>query len=108
MQDPVGADRVVMAKTRQREAFAKHVDELDEREKKIARHSPDAQETTSTTSSSSSEANRADSNVQHRQERNDGVHKQDADMNNDDKAKQSPTEEKCHVIVSRNRETQDD
>ena len=28
--------------------------------------------------------------MQHRQERNDGVHEQDADMNNDDKEKQSP------------------
>ena len=33
-------------------------------------------------------ANSADSNVQHRQESNDGVHEQDADMNNDDKEKQ--------------------
>ena len=34
---------------------------------------------------SSGTKNRADSNVQHRQESNDGVHEQDADMNNDDK-----------------------
>ena len=45
--------------------------------------------------------------MQHRQESNDGAHKQDADMN-DDKEKQSPTEEKSHVSVSRNTETQDD
>ena len=37
MQDPVGADRVVRHKTRHDEAFAKHVEEHDEREKKIAR-----------------------------------------------------------------------
>ena len=46
--------------------------------------------------------------MQHRQESNGGVHEQDADMNNDDKEKRSPTEEKSHVTVSRNRETEDD
>ena len=44
MQDPVGADRVVRTKTRHDEAFARHVEEHDEREKKIARRSTDAQE----------------------------------------------------------------
>ena len=75
------------------EAFARHVEELDEREKKIARRSADVPETTSNqslSSSSSSGANRADSNVH-------GVHEQDADMNNDDKEKTG------HVNVSRNR-----
>ena len=45
--------------------------------------------------------------MQHRQESNDGVHKQDADMNKDDK-EQDPTEEKSNVTVSKTRETQDD
>ena len=31
MQDPVGADRVVRTKTRHAEAFARHVEEHDER-----------------------------------------------------------------------------
>ena len=82
------------------------------KEKKIARRSTDAQETTSdqplSPASSSSGASRADSNVQRRQESNDGVHEQDADMNNDDKEKQTPTEERSHVTVSRNGETEDD
>ena len=80
-------------KTRHDEAFAEHVEEHDERGKKIARHSHGAQETTHnqpSSSSSSSGAIRADSNVQHRQESNDSVHKQDVDMNNDDKEKQDP------------------
>ena len=70
MQDPVGPDRAVRTKTRRHEAFARHVEEPDEREKKIARRSTDAQETTSDqpSSSSSSGANRVDSNVQHRQQ----------------------------------------
>ena len=59
-------------------------------------------------SSSSSGASRADGNVQHRQESNDGVREQDADVNTDDKEEQSPTEEKSHVNVIRNRETGDD
>ena len=42
MQDPVGADRVVRTKTRRDEAFERHVEEHDEREKKIARRSTDA------------------------------------------------------------------
>ena len=112
MQDPVGADRVVRTKSRHDEAFARHVEEHDETGKKIARRSTDAQETTSnqplSSSSSNSGANRADSKVQHRQESNDGVHEHDADMNNDDKEQQSPTEDKSHVTVSRNSETEDD
>ena len=36
MQDPVGADRVVRTTTRQDEAFARHVEEHDEREEKIS------------------------------------------------------------------------
>ena len=39
---------------------------------------------------------------------NDGVRRQDADMNNDDKEKQDPTEGKSNVTVRRNRETQDE
>ena len=74
MQDPVGADRVVRTKTRHDEAFARRVEEHDVREKKIARRSTDAQEMTSnrslsSSSSSSSGANRADTNVQHKQEK---------------------------------------
>ena len=46
--------------------------------------------------------------MEHRQESNDGVHEQDADMNNDDKEKQSLTGGKSHVTVSKNRETEDD
>ena len=46
--------------------------------------------------------------MQHRQESSDGVHEQNADVNNDDKEKQSPAEEKSHVTASRNRETEDD
>ena len=110
-QDPVGADRVVRTKTRHDEAFARHVEEQDEREKQIARRSTDAQETTSnqpSSSSSSNGTNRADNNVEHKQESNGGVHEQDAAMNNDDKEKQSRTEDKSHVTVSRHRETQDD
>ena len=87
-QDPVGADRAVGTKT----AFARHVEEHNEREKKIAGCSTDAQETTSNQQSSSSSSsssrrggNRADNNVRHEQESNDGVHEQDADMNNDDR-----------------------
>ena len=73
------------------------MEEHDEREKKIARHSHDAQETTHnqpSSSSSSSGATRADSNVQHRQEGNDSVHKQDVEKNNDDKEKQDPRKNK--------------
>ena len=54
MQDPVGADRVVRTRTRHEEALAKHVGELDEREKKLARHSHHTQEDTLDQSSSSS------------------------------------------------------
>ena len=107
---PVGGEREVKAKTRCDEAFERHEEE-HERKKKIARRSTDAQETTCNqplSSSSSSGANRVDNNVQHKQESTDGVHEQDADMNNDDKEKLSPTEEKSHVTVSRNRETEDD
>ena len=39
--------------------------------------------------------------MQHKRESNDGVHEQDANMHNDDKEKQSPTEEESHVTVSR-------
>ena len=46
--------------------------------------------------------------MQHRQESNDGVHEQDADMNNDYNEKQGPTEDESHVTVCRNRETEDD
>ena len=59
---------MVRVETRHDEAFARHVEEHDERGKKIARHSTDAQEMTRnqpSSSSSSSGANRADSNVQH-------------------------------------------
>ena len=59
-------------------------------------------------SSSSSGANRADDNVQRKQESNDDAHEQDADMINDDKEKQSPTEDKGHVTVSKNTEAEDD
>ena len=45
--------------------------------------------------------------MQHRQGSNDSVHKQDIDMNRDDK-KQDPMEDKSNVSVSRNRETHDD
>ena len=45
--------------------------------------------------------------MQHRQESNDSVNKQDADMNKDDREKQDPMEEESKVTVSRNRETQD-
>ena len=93
MQGPVGADRVVRTTTRHDEAFARHLEEHNETEKKIARRSTDAQETTSDqplSSLSSSGTNRADNNVQQRQESNDGVHEQDADMKNDDKEKQCP------------------
>ena len=74
-QDPVGADREDRTETRHDEAFAEHVEEHDEREKKIARHSHDAQGTTHNqpSSSSSSGAIRADSNVQGRQENKDSV-----------------------------------
>ena len=46
--------------------------------------------------------------MQHIQESNDGVHKQDADMNNDDKDKQSPSEDQGHVTVSKNRGRDDE
>ena len=104
----VGADRVIRTKTRHDEVFLKHMEAHDERENKIARHSPDAQETThnnqpsSSSSSSSCGANRPDINMHHRQDSNDDVHKQYGDMNIDDKEKQSPTE------VTSLRETQDD
>ena len=42
MQDPVGEDRAVRAKARHDEAFARHVEERDEREEKIAGRSADA------------------------------------------------------------------
>ena len=71
------------------------------KERRSARRRTDAQETTSnppsSLSSSSSRANRADDNVQQRQESNVGVHEQDADVNNDDKEKQSTAEDKSHV-----------
>ena len=62
--------------TRHDEAFARHEEEHDERGKKIARHSTDAQDMTRNQPSSSSSisgTNRADSNVQHKQESNDGA-----------------------------------
>ena len=46
--------------------------------------------------------------MQHRQESNDWVNKQDVDMIKDDKEKQDPVEEKGGVTASRNRETEDD
>ena len=46
--------------------------------------------------------------MQHRQESNHGVHEQDPEMMNNDDKKQSPTEEKSHVTVRSNRETEDD
>ena len=54
--------------TRHDEAFARHEEEHDERGKKIARHSTDAQDMTRNQPSSSSSisgTNRADSNLQH-------------------------------------------
>ena len=93
MQDPVGADRAARTETRRNEAFARHVEEHGEREKEIARRSTGAQETTSnqpfSSSSSSSRSNGADSNVQHRQESNDAVHKQDTDSMTTEKNKVS-------------------
>ena len=38
MQDPERADRVVRTKTRINDALAKHIEEHDERAKKIAKH----------------------------------------------------------------------
>ena len=63
-QDPIGADGIVRTKTRHAEAFAKHVEEHDEREQKIARRGHDAQEPSHNQASplsSRSGANRADS-----------------------------------------------
>ena len=97
MQDSVAADRVVRTKTQRRrsqDTVPTHQTQVI-----ISRHHHHNLQAVGHT---------ADGNVQHRQESNDGVHKQDADMNNDDKEKQSPTEDKSHVTVSRNRETQDD
>ena len=58
MQDPVGADRVVRTKTRHDEAFARHPEEHDERVKRIARRSTDAQEMTSIQPFSSSSSSK--------------------------------------------------
>ena len=107
MQDPV-ADRAVRTKTRHDEAFAKHVEDHDEREKKTAKHSHDAQETTHDQPSSSSSLSSSGANREHRQQSNDRVHKQYIDMNNDNNKKQDPTGEWREVTVSRNRETNDD
>ena len=98
MKDTIGADPVVRTKTRHEEAFVKHVEEQYAREKKIARHSHNAQEPNqnqpSSSSSSSSGASRADSNVLHKQASNDSVNKQDVDMTKDDTGKQGLMEEK--------------
>ena len=40
MQDPEGADRVVRTKTRINDALARHIEEHDERAKKIAKTRP--------------------------------------------------------------------
>ena len=71
----------VRSKTRHDEAFASDVEEPNEREreKKIANPVTAVM-----------------------------VHEQDADMNDDDKVKQSPTEEKSHVTVNRSGESADD
>ena len=104
-QNPVRADRVVRTDTHD-EAFAKPVKEHNERQKKIARHSPNAEQTThhqpssSLSSSSGGKQSRQQCAAQAGKS-NDDVHKQDADMNNYDKERQVPT-------VRRNRQSQYD
>ena len=70
------------------------------KERKIARRSTYAQETTVIIHYHHRRAVGQESNVD--------VHEQDSDMNNDGKEKQSPTGDKSHVAVSRNRVTEDD
>ena len=91
MQDPVGADRVVRTKTRHDEAFARRVEEHDVREKKIARRSTDAQEMTSNRPFIIIIVKQWGKQSRHQcaaqAGKNDGVHEQSEDMNNDDKEK---------------------
>ena len=99
MQDPIGAGLVVRTKTRHEEAFAKHVQEHDERDKKFARRSQDAQEPSQNQPSSSSSSS-SGTNIE-----------KTAICITGGKAvteKQDPMDEKSNVTVSRNGQTQYD
>ena len=78
MQDPVGADRAVRTKTRHDAAFARHGENTTkERER--------PQETVTTRKWGKQSRQQCAA-----QESNDNVHKQDVDMNNDNKDQQIP------------------
>ena len=79
MQDPEGADRVVRTKTRINDALARHIEEHDERAKKIAKHDHHKASSDQNQASSSSS-----SGVIRAPEEQQGDSQDDAKMNEDD------------------------
>ena len=79
MQDPEGADRVVRTKTRINDALARHIEEHDERAKKIAKHDHHKASSGKNQASSSSSSGVVRSPEEQQRDSQD-----DAKMNEDD------------------------
>ena len=79
MQDPEGVDRVVKTKTRTNDALARHIEEHDERAKKIAKHDHHKASSGKNQTSSSSSSGVVRSPEEQQRDSQD-----DAKMNEDD------------------------